>query len=473
MALQYSSVVTIIYFSVNILFLITVGVIVFTQGDHKRITKFYFKDIWNQRKIYTPLIIHFYDTATDIGIIYNWYQLMRDEQTDPDVDYESVDMAVFFWSGVSFLIVYRLCLLCNALWVWLFDPKHRDGKWYHPLLVLCDLYIFVVVYESLTVAKAIMVENAQTRKINAAKKRVNAATVVEKEKLIEPADKQFFVQLAEAITESMPQIVLQSVFIIRSANDEGLSVSDSGSNVLLLMLSIIASLFSISNKFVKVDRIAFDEKAASLRPRASFPGCCSMLYIIRVAWRMCNITSRFCVFVLVWTIMGGLWLPIWTCFVWICWNVIFRLLLRDAEYIIYDALVPFVLTIGSLLEDESDKKHTVTRDDGKTVTSVKQKDGDVRNMRVLICKTIESVVAFALITIFGTLSFKCEVCSDPIARQIFKNENYRILIFWVLCLSSIILDAILLLILIGNDGLRETNIWAPSAHVFWEPGGNR
>ena len=70
-------------------------------------SKAFIKDIWTQRKIYAPLIVHFYDTATDIGVIYYWYGLMVDEKNGVQ-DYDSLDMTIFFWCGISSLIFYRL-----------------------------------------------------------------------------------------------------------------------------------------------------------------------------------------------------------------------------------------------------------------------------------------------------------------------------------------------------------------------------
>eukprot|EP01084_Bolivina_argentea_P199633 341572_1 len=104
MALKYSTIVSIIYFSANIIFMFALAFYVYKTGNHSLKSKSYFKDIWSQRKIFLPLIIHFYDTATDIGVIYNWSELMRDEKT---VNYESVDMKTFFWCGITFLILYR------------------------------------------------------------------------------------------------------------------------------------------------------------------------------------------------------------------------------------------------------------------------------------------------------------------------------------------------------------------------------
>eukprot|EP01083_Nonionella_stella_P074497 202118_1 len=168
MNLEYSSILSIIYFSINFISLVALGLIVYQQGGHKVRSKSYFKDIWNQRKIYFPLIIHFYDTATDIGVMYNWYQLMQIEQEDPDMDYTSVDMRSFFWSGVVFLAVYRVCTLCFTLWEWLVDG---GGEWYYVLLVLCDLYIFVAVYESFLAAQGTISQNVKRRQANTQRKK--------------------------------------------------------------------------------------------------------------------------------------------------------------------------------------------------------------------------------------------------------------------------------------------------------------
>eukprot|EP01083_Nonionella_stella_P131735 400438_1 len=287
MDLEYSSILSIIYFSVNIIFLGGLGLIVYKQGGHEVKSKTYLQDIWSQRKIYAPLLIHFYDTATDIGVIYNWYQLMQIEQ-DPtkDVDYKSVDMEVFFWTGITFLIVYRFCLFCWCVLAWLFGDDD-DGRWYHPLLVLCDLYIFATVYESFTNAKKIVIKNAKTRLHNLevlrqlqAKTKGVSKTKVKLDSLVdvEPVSKQYSVQFGEAILESMPQIVLQSVFMVRSANARGLNEE---SNVLLLMLSVIASLISISNKYVYVDRQESAKWARSIKLRRKLfpdPKCVQLVY---------------------------------------------------------------------------------------------------------------------------------------------------------------------------------------------------
>eukprot|EP01083_Nonionella_stella_P002237 6441_1 len=306
---NYSTIVSIIYFSINVAFMFGLAFFVYQSGDYEELkSKSYLKDVWSQRKIFTPLLIHFYDTATDIGVIFNWAQLMRQEKS---IDFETVDMTTFFWCGVAFLIVYRVCLLCYALYEWC----DGDGEWYYLLLILLDLYIFVVVYESFNEAQGIITQNVQKRAANKVKKKkkaeikkklddaveaetitqeeakaiksgetdqiqmsnaatrlmktikeieaeeitINGAPAIEsglqKEKIeeVEPAEKQIHIQLMEAITESMPQIILQSVFLIRSQNDTRTDLREN-TNLGLIMFSVLASLFSISSKYSWYDK---------------------------------------------------------------------------------------------------------------------------------------------------------------------------------------------------------------------------
>eukprot|EP01083_Nonionella_stella_P074495 202110_1 len=430
MALEddYSSVVSIIYFSVNIIFLLGLGVVVYNQGGHDIKSKSYFKDIWNQRKIYAPLIIHFYDTATDIGVIYSWYGLMRDE-----TDYISVDMAVFFGTGVAFLAVYRLCLLVFSLYDWLCGG---DGKWYHVLLVLVDLYIFVAVYDSFTKAGDIISENAEKRQ-KKRKERAEKSTEqpqgasADKEKEIEPASRQYAAQLGEAITESMPQIVLQSVFVIRSANDGELRAA---SNMYLIMLSVIASLLSISNKYVTLDKTAVCLSAQSLKPRERFPGCVQYWYLVRVIWRVFHVMSRFCVFVLIWTILGGAWLPIWTGCTVVYWMTIYCTL-KGRDDTAGILAVGIISCIGMYFEGDFDAYK--------------------ESLILISLVSIQSVIGIGLITIFGVFSFRCGICSDPGTRQIFDNTNRRVLLFWTLGIVSSAMDIILFLV------MRNQNIFYP------------
>ena len=168
---ETSTIVSIVYFSSNIILLFLLAYYVKKQGEYQSIaSKAFIKDVWTQRKIYVPLVIHFYDTATDIGIVYYWYTLMQKEK-EPGIDYQTVDMKVFFWCGLTFLLFYRLVTLLvvivNAC-VWRQDNPY-EGEWYDVVLVLLDIYIFKLVYNSFKTANDRLAKNAAIRKRNETK----------------------------------------------------------------------------------------------------------------------------------------------------------------------------------------------------------------------------------------------------------------------------------------------------------------
>eukprot|EP01084_Bolivina_argentea_P019313 35923_1 len=402
------------------------------------------KDVWNQRKIFFPLIIHFYDTATDIGVIYNWFELMKDEET---INYDSVDMKTFFWCGITFLIIYRIGILLYAV----YELCDGDGEWYHIILVLLDLYIFVVVYESFNEAQGIITKNAQRRKANKIRKKqkrqkeiemnqpvkeiemgqiTNDKTVdtkpviyMSEEVEIEPVDTQMYMQLFEAVTESMPQIVIQSVFIIRSANDEILA--ESGSNIGLLSLSILASLLSISNKYAWLDKSE---------------DCIHYWYVIRVLWRLFHILSKFAVFTLIWTVLGGTWLPIWAGICWIFWFILVWIVAAKMEkkkiegfekisqFIFGSSIYALGFLIAIVISAKEFKSH-------------------------FVFKWIETTIGLAAIAIFGTLKFGCDMCASSDTRTIMKTStsNDRVFIYFILGIVAHFMDLILYLMLyFGN-----------------------
>ena len=50
--------------------------------------------VWKRRGIYSPVLVHIYDTSTDIGVIIIWGQLAFKEKNsdDPDDDIPPIDM---------------------------------------------------------------------------------------------------------------------------------------------------------------------------------------------------------------------------------------------------------------------------------------------------------------------------------------------------------------------------------------------
>merc|ERR1719295_2044955 len=241
-------------------------------------------------------------------------------------------MEVMFWLGLSFLILYRVLTIIALLIMKFSDAARnaRDIKWFDPLLVPLELYVFRTVYLSFKYAEADIKQNAEDRKRQKAAGTA-AATYI---KPVEVNKLQLYTLVGEAVTESLPQIMLQSVFIIRSYNDPNLR----DTQIELLMLSVLASLFSISDKFVKFDEgMGVRDKFKSANFRSFSKGLCfnmqSFWYLARVIWRLCTITSNFAVYVLIWTVIGGAFLPIYAFVIFILY-LFFSVYVQDRTEIL-------------------------------------------------------------------------------------------------------------------------------------------
>merc|ERR1719499_2642211 len=146
-------------------------------------------------------------------------------------------MEVMFWVGLSFLLLYRVLIFMGVAYSSWCDDED-DFEWYDPILVCLELYVFRTVYLSHRNAKDIIRKNAENRKrvietqtmvsINQSSKpttdlsEAGSATKMASEPDPVPHqapkkdeitlhDFQLLAISAEAVFESLPQIMLQSV----------------------------------------------------------------------------------------------------------------------------------------------------------------------------------------------------------------------------------------------------------------------
>eukprot|EP01084_Bolivina_argentea_P127043 224760_1 len=186
---NWSNIATISYFSTYILFIIALTVYVYIT-QRRQLDKSFLKLVWQQRKILGQIIIHFYDTATDIGVLLSWYYLYQDELNG--TNYESVDMGTFFWASCFVLIFYRLLSLVIVYWD---NERNKRLENYAGIswtiaccgliiMTLIDMFILVGVYDSFKSAEDIMKENKrrEERRQERFEQRVNAKLEVKQGK---------------------------------------------------------------------------------------------------------------------------------------------------------------------------------------------------------------------------------------------------------------------------------------------------
>ena len=105
--------ISIVYGGSHVILLLILAARIYyqTKKENKSLSlSGYFWAIWKDRGVYSPLIIHIYDTATDVGVLYEWYDLAlyeRDEENIKSIDMEQL-YDVFIFIFVEYSDVNRL-----------------------------------------------------------------------------------------------------------------------------------------------------------------------------------------------------------------------------------------------------------------------------------------------------------------------------------------------------------------------------
>lgn len=296
------------------------------HGDNLSPLKF-LTILWQMRGVFGPIIVHLYDTATDIGVLYEWYFLWQREKDGDDI--RSLDMETLFWTAIAILCLYRFILgligvACTVSVVYLYGLfplfglffNDMGGGWcafyccfcciclcFFPLFIICMAIGFAFGATELVLHVAILLdqvgginfikETAETtmkqmfgedvfhmkdihdvgvdNKNNdtngtAVQGKIISNNSKKNERLqwgMKAGSMQRGIQLLEAVLESFPQAILQCIFIIQSANDDYIR-NNLGSSFILLILSMFGSLCSIATKYIWADSKMVIESSQSL-----------------------------------------------------------------------------------------------------------------------------------------------------------------------------------------------------------------
>eukprot|EP01083_Nonionella_stella_P252787 870578_1 len=137
----WSSFASIVYFSAYLLLLCGIAISVAIKDEYDGI-KAFFKKIWKMRSIYGSVLVHLYDTATDVGVMIDWWFLAQDEARG--YNYESIDMATLFWASVAFLALYRIVSIIVVI---ISEDREEFGSYcLSVILSIFDMFILRTVY---------------------------------------------------------------------------------------------------------------------------------------------------------------------------------------------------------------------------------------------------------------------------------------------------------------------------------------
>eukprot|EP01083_Nonionella_stella_P072964 196973_1 len=403
--MEWATIATITYFVIYILVLFLTAFVIYKTEEIKE-KKDFFTTLWRRRRIYGQVVVHLYDTATDIGVLIEWAILAYDTH-----DYESIDMRSLFYTSLGFMIAYRF--ICAFVGVMAQDYDHtgfnKKSYWVDGFLGFLDIYIIKVVYITL------------------------------REQRNEPKARQKMIQLLESIFESLPQVVLQSVFIIRSWNDEILIKQVA--TIYLVGISLVASLFSIVNKFAWLDQASVKTEGQTFKCnpkyfKSSFDHA-NWWYLVRIVWRFSFVMTRFCILSLIWSVLGGAFLGIFLLISYLYWVIAFKIYLKyNAQR--HEAASKTEIIVANILYGFAALMATPAAD----------------SLVFAVMHVVEMICAMSIITVFAFVDgFGCGICADPQQRQAQKNPF--IALFLIAGWSAMVVDFIGYCLMLRFDRIKE------------------
>jgi len=446
----------------------------------------YLTAMWKDRAIYGALLVHIYDTATDFGVLWEWYHLWQVEIEGRNII--SLDMEQFFTTAIGFLIAYRV-LLGLFGWFLATDTIKDKDIWYsHWCLALIGGFFvgFIPGALELLVFFAIWSDSQ-----------------VEEENDGGPGGAQKMVQSSEGVLESLPEVIMQSVFYMRAYNDPYLRSRASGIYI-LVGVSIFASLLSIASKYVWVDEWMVDDPSKScfinndayescrkshedkfVSKIACYEYHISFGYIIRVIWRLSAVGARFVIFALIWVVLGGAFEIIFVPVMVVFWYLLlFCYVMRGpfinashqarqltgGEWYAMKYSIPNELWEGLLkcCDDGWDGCTECVKDIcmipvvflGALIIGVVLQLGiaGITGGGVYALRVIENFLIMTVITIFAFYQFDCWRCADSKQRQAWSpindDGNKRIFVWIVngwISITVHLVTSLLMIQLIDKD----------------------
>ena len=238
-----------------------------------------------------------------------------------------------------------------------------------------------------------------------------------------------FTQLGESVAESIPQILLQSVFIVRTWRDDSTQEDVSTEAITLIFASIFASLMSISNKFIRydVERSGTDKAStkAKLCSKKNFCFIISHGYLCRVCFRFFQVMARVIVYIMTWAVIGGwfsgIYLAIQVVIVWILFYITCGMKFLGCDDIFASFGFVLIILIAPIAADD-----------------------DYTSYYIWYQRLMDDIIMMGIITAVSVIDFDCSLCADPQNRNFFINPS--VAVFIVAGWSAIVLYSILMII---------------------------
>eukprot|EP01084_Bolivina_argentea_P122265 216670_1 len=239
----------------------------------KKFVIYWVKSLWTKKSIYFSIIPHLFDQATDLGVVYKYYEIWKDPGQYENI-HNTVNIKAIFFASIGIIILSKI-ISCGAIFV-------LTRKCTNVLLQFFDLMMVKAIYLNY-------------------KLDTN-----------EPGNAQRYLQILEATFESAPQITISVLFILKTINTSNV---DS-----IVLISTISSLWTLTSRVTSDDKTLLQKHWKSIEfDILQFPRICNVRYLFRVIfWRFFEITSRVFLLCIFWIVVGGFALTIIMTFELLC-----------------------------------------------------------------------------------------------------------------------------------------------------------
>ena len=287
-SLDYSDYVTIIYASLQTVGLLSTSIYVLLKSSSSGCVD-RLKEIWSYKWIYISSLSTIYDQATDIGVLIYWYSLIGNK------DIKHVNITLLFILSCIFCCIARFINICAGIVLvksWILGI----------ILGLFDLLITTFVWGNIT---------------NGSKNIFSFRAFEDgDDELSQIADLQYI----EIFCESFPQILLQSLFLIRTFGNDIIYDTTNPFNLSLIWISLFMSIISAVNKIstihIKDSDTSKSKGDDDSENEYKYNIRCSKCPIINIGilsvkmFYISTTVSRLFVFALLWSVVGGLFIAI-------------------------------------------------------------------------------------------------------------------------------------------------------------------
>ena len=283
--LDYGDYVTIIYASLQSFGILSTSFyVLFKSSSSGCMEKL--KEIWSYKWIYFSSLSTIYDQATDIGVLIYWHSLINNDKI------EHVDMELLFVLSCIFLSISRFV---SGMYVFAIMKSVLLGLF----LGMFDLLIMTLVWVKIS-------ENKNTL-----------------EELRQDEDELSIIlglQMYETYFETLPQILLQSLFLIRTFKNDVVYDTNNQFNIYLVWISLFISVVSSTNKISSYGTSGGISTRDSILFKLNIRKKCPIINIYLLSLKMyfiLTILTRLFIYSLLWSICGGMVVTLFfvTCFV--------------------------------------------------------------------------------------------------------------------------------------------------------------